>query len=845
MTQLALDLAPTEVGERVKRDPNCSKCGLCESAETVCLLGVGDRKAKIMIIGEAPGQREDEEGEPFVGKSGDLLTDWLHLRGVERDEVYITNAVHCRPPNNRTPSKKEMRACKSWLMAEIQVVQPEFILSLGNVPLEVLTGEKGIKKKRGYPIEVPGSTLGVSHKTVIIFPTFHPSYALHDPRAAPVIERDIHQFLAMVRRGGLGKESGLNYKIVTRDNLEEALEDIDDEDVISVDTETSGLNVFEPGFWCTSLGVGTSTTQWTFPLNHRLSPLYKKPNAQRRLVSKVIRRIKTSKVKKTIVMANGKFDTKVLKTCFDEMLRCDHDVMLGSYSLDENQFHGLDHIAARYFNAMDYDIPMSDKHGITGTLERHCRYLGQDLMWTRKSYYKQVKELEADPLTKRIFDHVTMPASHMYTDVELHGVPVSVKKLEESHKYWSEKRDAALVKLNKMFPDKRTRKDKKTKQIITGINWNSPQQVAEILFGKLKLKPLDETPGGDPSVSESVLLRLSGKSVVPKLILEYREAAKMVGTFVEGWQRMIVDGLLHPTFKIHGTVTGRPSCEDPNFQQTPRDPRIRSLVCADEYKSDGHKWVMVEMDESQAEMRIAAELSGDGELRLSYQTGQDVHTLTVQRIFGIMKPTSEERKRAKAVNFGFLYGMGWKKFIDYARDKYGVTFSPAEAKRIRKAFFRLYSGLPDWHKRQRNFAAKHGYVRNIIGRKRRLPDAQLAANDNDKHGMMRMQEAFRQAINSPVQSLASDFNLLAAIQLWRTLPVEHFRIVATIHDAILMLIRADKVEQYLPILKSTLEWPDMLAKWKIRMSVPMVADIKIGAWGSGVERKDIAKKRAA
>lgn len=842
-SQLSMDLKPQGEWKKVKRDPKCSKCGLCEGAETVCLLGKGYTRARVMVIGEAPGQREDEEGEPFVGRSGKLLDTFLEIAGIDDADLYVTNAVHCRPPDNRTPSKREIAACRPWLMAEIAMVQPRFILLLGNVPLESLTGEKGIKKVRGFPIEKKGSELGVKHDVVYIMPTFHPSYALHDPRAAPVIQRDIDQFAQIIKQGGLGLEKGLNYKIVTKDNLEEALEDIDDEDVLSIDTENSGLDVFEPGFWCTSLGVGTSTTQWCFPLNHSKGPLYRKPNAQRRLVKRVIRTIKTSRIKKTIVMHNGKYDTKVIKRVFDEWIECDHDTMLASYNLDENSFHGLDHLASKYFKAMDYDIPMEEKHGF-GDLNKHCRYLGLDVFYTRKLYYKQRAELERDKLTQRIFEEVTMPVASMYTYAELDGVPLDIPALEKAREYWAEVAKQKLIELNKLVPDKRTWKNKKTKTIQTGINWASAPQVAEVLFKRLKLKPINKTGKGADSVAETVLLRLADKHPVPKLILEYREATKNLGTFIEGWMRAMHGGCLHPNFKVHGTVTGRPSCEEPNLQQVPRDKRLRSLINAMK------GWTLVDADLSQAELRIAAELSGDGELRLSYQTGVDVHVLTVQRIFGIMKPTSEERKRAKAVNFGFLYGMGWKKFIDYARDKYGVVFSEAEAKRIRKAFFRLYRGLPEWHKRQRRFAANAGYVRSLIGRKRRLPDAKLVpANDNDKYTIMRQQEAFRQAINSPVQSLASDFNLMAAVQLHRKLPREYFRVIGTVHDSILMLVRNDMLEEVLPQIKAAMEWPDLLTKWGIKLSVPIVAEIEIGPWGSGVvwepKKKTTDGKRAA
>lgn len=803
-----------------KRDPNCTRCNLHAGAEFVCLWGSGSKHAEVMIIGEAPGRHEDDSGTPFVGKSGMLLDDVLQGAKIRRDEVYITNAVHCRPPDNRTPSKREIEACKHWLLAEIQSVQPKFILTLGNIPLQALTGLKGIKSHRGKPIEVEGEKLGVYHPLVYVFPTYHPSFALRDARNEPVLRRDVEQFARIVRRGGPRVESGLNYRIVTSETFREAIEDISSNNVVAWDTETSGLDPFAPGFWVSSIGVATRKYQWCFPLNHSRGPLHERFNTQKRWVQRIADAMKG----RVRVAHNGKFDTLVIAATFGIWMDVDFDTMLAHYNLNENAYHGLDHLSNEYFGAIDYDIPLEEKHGF-GPLKRHCEYLALDVYYTRKLYFELKRQLNEDPSTKRIFEELTMPVARMYADIEFNGVYVNPQKLEAAHKYWTEIAESRIEELNRLVPDERQWKNKKTKDVQRGINWGSPDQVAEVLFNRLKLSPIDQTPGGKNSVSESVLLRLAKQHPVPKLILEWREASKNLGTFIEGWQKRCHNNVMHPSFKVHGTTTGRPSCVDPNLQQTPRDKRLRSIIDAP------LGWVLVDADESQAELRIAAEMSGDRELRLSYQTGVDVHTLTVQRIFGIMNPTKEERKKGKAINFGFLYGMGWRKFKEYARDNYDVEFTDAECKLIRKRFFQLYSGLVDWHKRQRTFARRHGYVRSIIGRKRRLPDATL--NPSDFRLEARIAEAERQAINSPVQSLASDINLLAAVQLWETIPREYFRISGTVHDSILFWVRSDKVDEVLPQIKEAMEWPRKFKEWGIKMSVPLVSEAEIGPWGDG------------
>lgn len=782
----------------MKPDSSCKLCRLSDLADQVCQAGKGPRRAEVMIVTEQPVER--------FSNTWALLLSRLGEAGIDVDDCFVTSAIKCPTPDKRAPTKTEVKKCRDYLMYELDQVKPKFVLLVGGTPLQAVTGEAGIKKKRGKPIEQDNR---------FYFPIYSPGMALYDERNMPIFVTDLNQFAGLVKRGGPRSEPGLNFRIVeSSEDLREAISDIETSRVISFDTETSGLNPFEPGSWVTSLGVSTATTQWCFPLNHTESKLYRRFNAQRRRVKKIAQAMSQAK---TIVAHNGKFDSLWLGIVFGVWVYTDFDTMLAHYNIDENSWHGLDKLSARYFDAMDYDIPLAEKHGF-GPLRRHCEYLALDIYYTRKLYFKLKRELKEDPGSYNIFTHVTMPVARMFVDAEAHGVYVDPQKLEEGYKFWSGEAAKYLKQLNQF--------------VAEDINWSSPKQVAEVLFEQLGLKVLDLTNGGSPAVNESVLLRLAKQHELPAILLKYREATKNLGTFIEGWQKRCYSGFMHPTFKIHGTVTGRPSCEDPNLQQVPRDVRLRSLICAPP------GWAFVDADLSQAELRIAAEMSGDPELMRMYQTGGDVHTLTVQRIFGIMNPTKEERKKGKAINFGFLYGMGWRKFKDYARDNYGVEFSDAECKKIRKYFFQLYAGLVSWHERQRRFVRRNGYVRSLLGRKRRLPAAMSGEDDSQVHA------AQRRAINSPVQSFASDLNLAAAAQLHNSLPREYFRVVGTIHDAVVMLVREDKLTEVLPKIKAAMEHPQVLDKLDVKLRVPVVSEIEVGPWGAGREWRALEREPA-
>lgn len=603
---------------------------------------------------------------------------------------------------------------------------------------------------------------------------------------------------------------------LTEEQIQFALKEIEKSDWISFDTETSGLNPFDPEAYIASLGIGTNLYDFCFPLDHYQSALFGKKNKQRTLIKRIDMVART----KRKAAHNGKFDTLFLWQVFGVWWDCDFDTMLAHYNIDENSRHDLKSLSETYLGANDYDIPLSEKQGRTGQLLTHCKYLSKDCRYVTRLRRIFTRLLQQEPATYRVFKYLTMPLSKFYSKVEVRGVPINEKKLEDGRKYWQEKFEKSEKELKRLTEGFKPAWGKAKKQ--PEINFGSPAQLSQLLFEFFELKPLDTTPTGKNSTSESVLKRLRHPVCIH--ILDNREASKNLSTFIDSWRGRLVDGRIHPSFKIHGTVTGRPSCEEPNLQQTPRDPRIRAIIDAPE------GWVLLDVDYSQVELRIIADVAHEPTLIEAYKNNEDVHRLTVQRIFGIQNPTKEERQNGKAVNFGFMYGMWWKMFIEVARDDYGVKFTEKEAKKVRKDYFELYQ-LEDWHKRQKRFARKNGYVINKIGRKRRLPDAII-----DTHGEydFRVGMAERQAVNSPVQSLATDINLLSAIEIDTSIDNDYCQIVGSVHDNLLILVRKDKLDYVAPRVKAIMENPTVLREiFEVELEVPLVVEAKVGAWSKG------------
>jgi uracil-DNA glycosylase family 4 len=775
------------------RDPNCRRCGLWQTTSHVYVAPSGPESSVVSVVGEAPGHNEELQGTPFVGAAGQLLNSSLGKSGLDRHCILVTNACRCRPPGNRTPKASEFKACSVHTQRELQ--STKFVLLLGSIALkQQLGGQASIKKLRGKVFEKEGK---------FFLPTYHPAYIIRDARAAPAFDADLRTFKKLVTTGGIPQENDLHVTVVDSPKVfHQMLDNLSG--IVSLDIETSGIYAWAPGAHVVSVGLGTRKRQWVWPILYRDGPKWRSimPPVVAHLMAMLAERLQDCQV----VGQFCKFDSVWLKLHYNVDINFAYDVGLAHYQSNENSLHDLEFLAQIFYSAPAYDVAHEVKQGISGTFQEHVNYLAKDIYYTRKLRFDVDKTL-TDHSSRRLYYGLTLPASSMYRDIELTGVTIDVPRMQEVEQHLLREID----KTEKSF----ARWGK--------VNLSSPQQLSDLLFTKLRIKPLDMTPTGKPSTNESVLKRLDHPCV--DAILKHRRATKLYSTFIKGWKPFLIDGKLHPSFKIHGTTTGRPSCESPNFQQTDRDTMIRSLVIAPK------GWELVEFDLSQAELRIVAELSRDPTMLEIFQTGGDIHRHTASVVLDVPPQDVDDNQRyiAKSLNFGLIYGMYEKKLIQYCRDEYGVNLTRQQSHRFRTKFFQLYSKLLDWHERQKMFARQHGYVRNLCGRMRRLPIA-MQVFDSPERG-----EADRQAINSPVQSFVSDMNLMICLQASKEFPPEYFRLCATVHDSGMAIVRRDKVMEVGKRLMIIMQRPALMDEWGIKLRVLMVGDVKVGPWSKGVK----------
>ena len=782
-----------------------SECKLCEryhNAPIVCAQGQGPVPCDVMIVGESPSSHRSDLTKPFSGNSGRMLDRILMELEVGRDSLYLTNVLHCSAPENASPSQSEIKACKVNLQKEIDEVKPKFIILLGAVALKGVLGkgESGIMEIHGNPIEKDGITY---------LPTFHPAAALRDPKKEAPIKADFKKFFDIIK-GTWKPSTGLNLEVVrTIPQFKEMLADLSTCPVIGFDLETSGLDQFEPEGYINCLGISrykdedlTDEKQYIIPMPSMGEdcPFPKDEDMSRALVE-----ILATMVGKKVVTQNCKFDNLWLRAKWKIRFPITYDTMMAAHLLDENSPCGLKYLAKVHLNAPAYDLSSEQKRGEVDP-ELLYKYCGYDVLYTLRLYKYQRESLLKQVDLLKVFKFLIMPAFEAFEDIEFHGVFLHKERMDELEKTLKARLEIVAARLEELGP---------------GVNWGSPKQVGKILFEKWGLVPLEMTKSGAPSTAEGILQRLKGQHEGIDLLLSHRELSKQVSSFVEGWKRFIdSSGRMHPNFKLHGTVTGRLSCSDPNLQQVPRDKAIRTLIGAPK------GWRFLECDYSQVELRIAAMISGDKTmLEIFNNASEDIHRKTAQVLTGKSEVTKEERKKAKAVNFGFLYGMGYKKFQEYARDKYQTELSLEEAQLFRAKFFETYSDLPKWHQRQKIMVRQYGQIRTPIGRIRHLPEI-LSPDEGVRS------QAERNAINSPVQGFASDMTLMAVIALHQKYPRDVLNIVGTVHDAILMEVREDVADALLPEMKKLIEHPPLLDKFGVDLPVPIITDSHFGDWGS-------------
>ena len=519
------------------------------------------------------------------------------------------------------------------------------------------------------------------------------------------------------------------------------------------------------------------------------------------------------------ILHNGKFDTKMMIHQLGQRIPMTHDTMLLAYlcstapELIENRgkWLSLKSCAMRLLGVDNWDVELSKKtsHSRAEVEE----YLKKDLYYTRLIYQKLRDLIDKRELKTYA---LMLKATEVYTQVELNGLPINVEKLEDVKVEFEE----CLLDTDLQL------------QAYADINWNSPKQLQDLLYNKLGLDIPMYTNTGQPGTGIEALTKLKGKHEIVDLILKRREYDKAL-TFLKDWKERNKDGRLYANFNLHTTVTGRTSCNGPNLQQIPRNKKLKTL-----FQSTDPEWELVQLDYSQMELRTAAIVAGVKAMKDAYINGEDLHTNMAAIVAGKPKEevTKPERTRAKAANFGYLYGMQPATFVQYAKIGYGVDMSLEEAARIRNSFFEANFELHKYYKDTQDALLAQGFVTSIMGRRYKVGFKHLAFPDQRNLYM-------RKILNFPVQSAASDWALCALYEIYKTFSQDEVKICATVHDSIIMEIRKNEnFSTNIQKIQSIMQSPKLAKNYITKtVDLPIVADIEIGPWGIGVGLEEYGK----
>lgn len=475
---------------------------------------------------------------------------------------------------------------------------------------------------------------------------------------------------------------------------------------------------------------------------------------------------------------NLKYDRGILANYGIELRGIAYDTMLESYTLNSVAGrHDMDSLSDRWLKHKTItfeEIAGKGKNQLTFNqiaLEEAGRYAAEDADVTLQLHLKMWPKLQKNEGPLRIFNEIEMPLVPVLSRIERNGVKIDPAVLH-AHSQEIAKR---LVELEQKAYE------------IAGeeFNLSSPKQLQTILFEKQGIKPLKKTPGGAPSTSEEVLEELALDYPLPKVILEYRGLAKLKSTYTDKLPLMInpKTGRVHTSYHQAVTATGRLSSTDPNLQNIPvrndEGRRIRQAFIAPE------DYVIVSADYSQIELRIMAHLSRDAGLLKAFAEGKDIHRATAAEVFGLPleSVTGEQRRSAKAINFGLIYGMS---AFGLARQ---LNIPRKEAQKYMDLYFERYPGVLDYMERTRAQAKEQGYVATLDGRRLYLPDIQ-ASNAARRAG------AERAAINAPMQGTAADIikRAMIAVDGWLEAEKPRVRMIMQVHDELVFEVHKDDVE---------------------------------------------------
>ncbi|MCC6161079.1 MAG: DNA polymerase I [Nitrosomonas sp.] len=617
----------------------------------------------------------------------------------------------------------------------------------------------------------------------------------HTGESTPV--REINNSSGLEQKDDHGRDYQL---ILTDSQLDDWLAQCESAEVVSIDTETTSLSPLEARL--VGISVCTEPGRAAYiPVAHHYQGVPAQLDREQ-----VLQRLKPwlENNDKPKLGQNLKYDKHVFANHGIALNGIAHDTLLQSYVLESHLPHDLDSLANRHL-----DLQTISYDDVTGKgakrigfeqVEIHQAgvYAAEDADIPLRLHRVLYPIISHDEHLGHIYQQIEIPLLEVLFQIERHGVLLDTELLRVQ----SSELTQQLVALEQQAHS------------LAGyaFNLNSTRQIQEILFGQHKLPVIKKTPKGVPSTDEEVLQRLALEYPLPKVLLDYRGLAKLKSTYIDKLPQMVnaQTGRVHTHYAQAVAVTGRLASNDPNLQNIPvrtsEGRRIREAFIA----PDG--WLIVSADYSQIELRIMAHISQDAGLIQAFLGGQDIHRATAAEVFGVAvdQVNPEQRRYAKVINFGLIYGMS----------EFGLAnqlgIDRTAARTFIDRYFARYPGVADYMQRTREIARQHGYVETVLGRRLQLSDIRSSQR-------MRQIGAERAAINAPMQGTAADIIKLAMISVHRWLVEARLesRMIMQVHDELVLEV----LESELPVIRENLP---RLMENVLELSVPLKVEVGVG-----------------
>lgn len=823
----------------------CTDCEFHQGCNNNLIESTGPQKAKLMFVVDVPGITDDDTGELLSGDAGKKFDYILEHLNLEREQVFVTSAIRCKPPWGKNPKKANIIACQKHLMSDILSVRPKVIIAMGGVATEALIGEKGIRDYRGefFDLEIDHDVKGKSRVfTTWVLPTHSMNACLTKWENDSIVVHDLKRALQFADTGEFPPEPKLEFELVDDlQKLQLAVDELLAAEKFVFDLETTGLHfhkntIIMAGF---SLGPGRAIVipfhEYTEAETKKFKPDEKALAARittfvktnRKALQLAFRKIFNSPVRK--IAHNGKFDVKFCRGAGFPVRNFWFDTIIAHSLVDENKPHGLtfcqDWYGIGYGNYEKHLWPFVNKTKKNKKPYSYVPpqilslYLAKDVDCTYRVFRKVLKELKSEGMASLMMKQ-QMPLVRLMADLEFRGVKIDIDRLQ---------------KISKDFAKILAGIDVQIKKITKNPDFNpqSPPQLSAYLesIGAIGNKGDKKTKGSSRdavkwSTDESVLSKLATRNKigrVPRLILESRSIGKLKSNYLDGkdgasgiLQFVDAKGFVHYSSNIHTPRTGRMSVEDPAIQTIPRpNPKYPEANIRQLFIPSRKDWIMFSIDFKQLEMRIAAFLSGDVTMIKEIREGVDMHSrnaVTLGRMVGMLPKEvtekifleglkyqgedpakiqlalewSELRTLVKALGFGLNYGMSANTLAkEHGREE-------DEMQDMIDGYFDKYSGLYAWRQEQCDVAIEGGLlVLPETGRKRRVFGASKWFNSefsqNIRMREMDMEGVQRQLMNFPIQGFANEIFVRGKLRLYRALRDQEFasRLLLSLHDGIL------------------------------------------------------------